>query len=149
MDTVRLPGSISYSWPSDVLAALNLQKRDIGIVGFTHCSVGKIERDVYIPLRIKQSVDTKQSDKYQLILLPGIELSEVLITLASVGADGSPLVFLKEGEALKYGYYPAERGIEIPISGLQASGIYYLEIGTTQRGGGTSVIELWFFHPGP
>jgi hypothetical protein len=149
MDTVRPPGSISYSWPSDVLAALNLQKKDIGIVGFTHCSVGKTEREVYVPLRIKRPVDAKRSDSYQIVLLPGVELSEVFITLAPVGSDGSPLAFLKKGEALKYGYYPAERGIEISISGLKASGIYYLEIGATLRGGGTSVIELWFFHPGP
>lgn len=148
MDTVRPPGSISYSWPSDVLTALDLQMNDIGIVGLTHCSVGKSEREVYVPLRIRQPVDAKRSSSYRLVLLAGVELAEVFITLAPVDTDGSLLDFLKNGIALKYGYYPAERGIEIPISGLKSPGIYYLEVGVTLRGGGTSAVDLWFLHAG-
>jgi hypothetical protein len=146
MDTVRPPDSLSYSWPSNILTALNIKKGDIGIVGITHCSVGKTERDVYIPLRFKGPVDAMRWGGYQLVILPGVELSELFITLATVGSDGRLRSFLKKGEALEHGYYPAQRGIAIPISDLKVSGVYYLEIGATLRGGGTSVVELWFFH---
>lgn len=56
--------------------------------------------------------------------------------------------FLRDGEALEYGYYPAERDITIPITGLEIPGVYYLEIGATLKGGGVTTVELWFYHLG-
>lgn len=148
MDTVVSPGSTTYTWPSDILAALSLQKKDIGVVGLTRYTVGGVERDIYLPLRIRQQGSQTQSGDYNLVVLPGVELTEVFLSLAPVGTDGRPHAFVREGEALGYGYYAAERVVEIPITGLKEPGIYYLEIGATLRGGGTTTVELWFFHPG-
>jgi hypothetical protein len=148
MDTVRPPGSTSYTWPLDILAALNLQRKDIGVVGLTRYAVGESERDVYIPLRIRQRGNLSQSGSYKLVLVPGVELTKMFISLVPVGTDGHPHAFLKADEALSLGFYPAERGIDIPLSGLTTPGICYLRIGATLSSGGTSTVEIWFYHPG-
>lgn len=146
MDTVRPPGESSFSWPLNILSALNIARKDIGVLGWTRLPVGETERTVYMPLRIHQQRNITQSSNYQLVILPGLELIEVYISLAIVGMNGNPRVFLKDAEALEYGYYPAERGIAVPISGLKETGIYFIEVGATMRGGGSSAIELWFYH---
>lgn len=146
MDTYRPAGNRSYLWPSGILASLKILKKDIGIVGLATFFIGQAEQNVYLPLRIRQNGTSSRTRDYTLLLLPGVQLSEVYISLASVGPDGRPANFIKQGERLGYGYYPAERGIEIPVSGLQGSGFYYLQIAATLRSGSSSSIELWFYN---
>jgi len=147
MDTVRAGNANSYRWPSGLLAALNIPKKHLGVVGWTRTVVGQIERSVYLPLRVSQRQQPRQLRRYQLVLLPGRELTEVFVSLATVGLDGQPALFLRDGEALGYGHYPAEWPIPISIPYPEAAGFYYLEIGATLSGGGVSAAELWFYHP--
>lgn len=147
MDTSQPPGTVSFNWTSGILASLNILKEDIGVLASTRYVVGKEQQDVYLPLRIKQEGNYNHSAIYQLTLLPGVELTEVYISLALVGTDGRLMPGIKNGEKLNYGYYPAERSIEIPISGLKAKGTYYIEINANLRGGGSSTVELWFYNP--
>lgn len=147
MDTSQPPGNKSYSWAVNVLASLNIRKPDIGVVGLTRYRVGQTEREVYLPLRISQAGRPIRTGRYTLILLPGVELAEVFVSLAPTGADGQPGKFIRDGEKLGYGYYPAERGVAIPLSGLPQAGIYYLEIGAALSSGGTTTVQLWFYHP--
>ena len=148
MDTMRPPGSTSYTWSTNILAAMNIPRQALGIVGWTRYSVGETKRDVYVPLQIIQQGNPIRSHNYQVVVLPGCELKEVYISLAPVSMDGHPGVFLRSEEVLGYGYYPANHGIPISISDLEAAGVYYLEIGATLTGGGSSTIEIWFYHPG-
>jgi hypothetical protein len=145
MDTFRPNRDKLYNWPIDILASLNIEKSDFGIVGIAQASIGQEKRDIYIPLRLSQD-GTVQINNYNLMLLPGVELKKVFISLALLGADGRPGKFIKDGEELKYGYYPAERSVQIPISGLKSEGIYYLEIGATLRNGGSSTLQILFYH---
>lgn len=147
MDSYQPLESRSYSWPIDVLSSIKVLKKDIGVVGVTEYSQGQKKQVVYLPLRISQTSKALRTNNYKLVLLPGVELTEVFISIARMGTDWHQEKFIKEGEKLGYGYYPAERGIEIPISGLKETGIYYLEIGATLRSGGTSTIELLFYYP--
>ncbi len=148
MDTVRPPSVTSYTWPSNILTALSIPRKNIGVIGWTQYTVGETKRNVYVPLRVSQQKDPMRRGTYQLVLLPGRELKEVFVSMATVGTDGHPKAFLRDGEALEYGYYPAERGIVIPISDVEAPGIYYLEIGAILRSGEATAVELWFYHPG-
>ena len=148
MDTVRPPADTSYLWPLPILAALNIPKKDIGVVGWTQYAVGDTKRSVYVPLRLSQQREPGRLGNYQLVLLPGRELTEVFVSLVAMGADGRPKSYLRNEEPLQYGYYPAGRGIMIPLAGLETAGIYYLEIGARLRGGGSTAAELWFYHPG-
>lgn len=149
MDTVRPMGSTSYRWPASILAGLNAGRPDIGIVGWTRHAVGQAERIVYVALRVWQRRKPVRSGTYQLVVLPDRELNEVYVSVASVGPDGRPTSFLQDGRALGYGYYPAGRPIAVPIAGLGRSGIYYVELGATVKGGGPTTTALWLHHPGP
>jgi hypothetical protein len=148
MDTVRSPEAQTFSWPVGLLAALAIPKQDIGVVGWTHYSAGKIEREIYLPLRINQKKGKSRLGTYTVVLLPGAELSEVYVSLATVGKDGHPETFLRDGIALGYNYYPADRRIDIPISDLKAPGLYYVEIGAKLKTGGSATVEFWMYHSG-
>ena len=145
MDTVLLPDSTSYQWPTNILAALNVSSQDIGVVGWI---TGQNEQDIYVPLRISQKTPPKPSLSYQVILMPGRELTELYISLAPVQDDGEFGAFIQDGEALGYGFYPAEQGIVFETPLLGEPGVYYLEIGATLRRGGSATIELLFYHAG-
>jgi hypothetical protein len=146
MDAVRPAGSKSFKWPSDLLAGLGINRSDLGVLGIAHVNAGGAERDVYLPLRITQSARAARNDGYQLVILPGVELREVFLTLASFHAGKATI--LKNAVPLGYGYYPADRAVEIPISRVPANGLYHLEIGATLRTGGASTAELWFYASG-
>jgi hypothetical protein len=145
MDAVELPEKTPFKWSPNVLASLNIPSGELGVVALTKYTWGKLERDVYLPVRVRQGGKAARTGAYKLVVVPGVELTEVFVTLAAAGAEGQVRTFLKDGEKLGYGYYPAERALEIPIVGLKASGVYYMQIGATMRGGGTSTIELWFY----
>jgi hypothetical protein len=148
MDTVRPGNTTSYTWPLDVLRALDKTRRDIGIVGWARYLLGDVERTVYLPLRISRHETTTRSQSYSVGLLPGVELHEIYLSLAAVSSDGELETFLRDGEPLNYGYYPAGRLISIPISSLSSPGFYYLEIGAELSTGGSSTLELWLYHSG-
>ena len=145
MDSFRPAATTSYSWSTNILASLNILKEDIGVIGTTRHAIGQVERDVYLPLRISPQSNAERTGTYNLVLLPGVELSEIHISIAPVGPGGHPQKFIRDNEKLGYGYYPAERIIEIPISKLNGTGIYYIEIGAALRSGGISTLELWFY----
>jgi hypothetical protein len=147
-DTARPAGSASYDWSPSVLQALELTKRELGVLAWYTQPVGNTKRDVYLPVRIGQQGAPARAQRYRLVLVPGTELTEVFVTLSSVKPDGRPGTFVLRDQPLKRGFYPADRGISVPIIGLQAPGLYYLEISATLRAGGSSTDRLWFYHTG-
>ena len=148
MDTVRPAATTSYEWSPGLLAALGVARVDLGVLGFARVRVGATERSVYVPLRIAQQSKPARARGYSLVVVPGVELAEVFVSVAAVGADGRPGSFLRDGQPLGYGSYPAERAVEIPISGLPAPGIYYLEVGAKRRTGETLSLAVWLYHAG-
>ena len=146
MDTVHPPDSSTYRWPSNVLASLNVGKKDIGIVGTTTLKLGETEKEIYLPVTLNQGKTTVTETGFHLLLLPGMELKEVYVSLAVTGADGKPAKWIKKAEKLGYGYYPAERAIGIPIKRLPEPGIYTVEIGATLINGGSASFNLWFYN---
>jgi hypothetical protein len=150
MDAVRSAGSASFQWPTDILAALEIPRRDLGVLGWMSYALGGVKREVYLPLRISQQGHAPQARTYHVVLWPGQELTEVFVSLAPMKADGSIGPFLpnQDGRPLKYGYYPAERAIEFDLPAPETPGIYYLEIGATPRKGGIITIPNWFYHAG-
>lgn len=146
MDSSQPADKTTFNWSTNVLASLKIEKNDIGIVGIARYLFGSVEKDIYVPLHVRQEGKSIENTSYNLVILPGTEMTEIFISLATVAANGEAQKFIKDGEQLKYGYYPAERSIYIPIPELQ-TGIYYLEIGATARNGGTSTAEIYFFYP--
>jgi hypothetical protein len=142
----RLPAaSHSYRWPTDVLAALHLTSSDIGVVAWTSRKIGTTVREMYLPLRIGEPAADREN-MYELLLIPGSELAEVFIGLASVGEDGAKRRVISEPKPLKYRFYPAGRAVRIPVGPLPSAGSYVLDIGATLRDGGAISHEIWFVH---
>ena len=135
----------SYKWPAEILRGLEIPQSDVGIAGWIRSHVGRINGDVYLPLRI--GAERARPETYTLVLLPSLALSEVYVSVAPVDANGRATKYIRDEEPLKYNYYPAELAIEIPISGLPAPGLYYVLIGADLQGGGSLTSELWFYHP--
>lgn len=150
MDTARPADAGSYRWPTNLLGELGITRKDLGVVAWTKLPVGATEEKVYLPLAISQGEGVAPSRAYRVVVWPGRELTEVFVSLAPVGSDGRVGPFARDEQPLKYGYYPADRGIaiDIPIAELKARGVYYLLIAATVRGGGPSSIPIWFYHPG-
>jgi hypothetical protein len=147
-DAIRPDGSTSYDWPVAMLRGLDLRKPELGIVAWTAEPVGGTPRDIHLPLRVGQASAPASARRYQLVLVPGAELIDIYLSLAPVQPDGQPGAFVQRDRRLERGYYPAERGIPIPIAGLTQPGVYYLQISATLRAGRSSTTRLWFYHPG-
>jgi hypothetical protein len=147
MDTVRGDRETTYHWPSALLAALDITKDELGVVSWTRHNIGGRPRDLYLPLRITRSKPspTKPAPSYELLIQPGRGLSEVFVSVASVGDDGRPARYLRDGKPLGLGYSPPGRPIVIAMDDLDQPGIYYVEIGAALDGGGTASRELWLY----
>lgn len=144
MDRWQAAGSRSYRWPTDVLAALKLTARDIGIVAWTKQKHGSGVREVYLPVRIGAAPRGRENI-YELVLVPGNELSEVFVALTSVRA-GDRRVQVSASKPLLYGIYPAGRSVRIPVGPLSDPGLYVVDISATLRDGGAVSHDFWFTH---
>jgi hypothetical protein len=144
MDT-HFKDSTRFTWSKNILAALNIRKKDIGVTCWTKLTFDGREIIVLLPLIIKQS-NAKGTPDYQLIVVPGTELKEVYVTLSNVDATGKTVSYLMDGEPLSYGYYPAGSGFSVPLSQIKKSGIYSLELGTKLRTGESASTEIYFYY---
>lgn len=148
MDTTRPADSTSFRWDTVILANFNISRNDLGVIGW----VERDERKVYLPLRITRGPTATRSDQYRLVLMPGQELQEVYVSIATVDSTGNPASFLPEydGKALDYGYYPAQQPIDLdlPLALLPQAGMYYVEVVARFKRGGSTATDFWFYHPG-
>jgi hypothetical protein len=148
MDTTRPPGDTSYQWPTHLLRTLGLRRTDLGVLGWTSLPVGGPPHDVYIPLRIQAPDSASPARRIQMVILAGVELNEVYVSLVPVREDGSAGTYLQRDQPLKYGYYPADRGVRIPLPVIERPGVYLVEVGATLRSGGSSTTRFWLYHSG-
>ena len=144
MDAAAGTGT-KFTWPVDVLRALGIHRRDIGVTAW----ISSAARDIHLPVRIRQGSAAPVQDKYQVSLYPAAELSEVYVTLSAVPANGAGKQVVRQSRALDYGYYPADRRIDFPLDKPEAAGIYVLEVGASLTAGGSANASFYFFHPGP
>jgi len=148
MDTAKPIAASSYLWPADVLQSLRISNADIGVTGSASAMLGGERREVLVPVRIGQRKPPARSTRYRIALWSSVELSDVFITLATAGPDGKPVKYLQRDENLAYGFYPAERAIDIRLKPLTARGIYYVGIAATRKRGGSLTSTFLLFHPG-
>jgi hypothetical protein len=144
MDSQRPAGSNAFDWPTDVLASLKLRGEEIGVVGLTDQRIGTRTEEVYVPLRVGER---RGGGPYVVLVVPGTELAEFYVTLAEVGLDGRDVRALKTDEPLRYGYYPAETRIRLPLQ-LDRPGLYRLQLGATIKRGGSTTRSVFFQHAG-
>ena len=149
MDATVREGEATYTWPTDILQALSISRNELGLLGWGSYKFSNgMVKDVYLPLRITQRPPANASSAYRIVIWPTQELTEVYVSVATLGADGSPKNFILDGKALGYGYYPKERGIHFDIPKPDKPGVYYLQIGASFGKGGVVNIEHLFYHAG-
>jgi hypothetical protein len=148
MDAVRPAGSNSFSWPADILVAQGIDRDDIGVLAWINRNVGDRKRTVLLPLRVRPPDERAGCGPYTMTVWTGPRLEEVFVTLAPIDADGRPGMAIWDARPLGWRYYPAESAIAIPLPELEASGFYYVKVAGERRGGGSSTVEAWLYHPG-
>lgn len=134
-----------WTWPSDVVAALELDASSLGVVAWTYLADPERTPPLYLPLRVG-SAPKPAVGSYTVIFVPGRELIEAYIHLKALASDGNEPVSILAGKALGYGYYPADRGVRFRLPELPATGIYQLEIGAQMVGGGATATSIDFYH---
>jgi len=145
MDTECAAGIKTYRWPVDVLAALGLSKRHIGVLASTLYRVGSVERSVLIPLRVSQQKAATRSQTYQLVIAPGARLQEVGFRISRLNADGTPRA-TSQYQKVAQAYYPAMFPVVVQIRRPAAAGLYLVEVGMTFTSGSSYVAALRFYN---
>jgi hypothetical protein len=148
METVRPAAATSYAWPTDVMRALDVTNADIGVVGTTLMQIGTGQRAVVVPLRVSQRKPATRSPRYRVTVWPSQELKDVFVTVALLGPDGKPKTYVQRDENIAYGFYPAERGIEIRLKALTTRGVYLVRVGATLASGGSATEQFTLYHAG-
>lgn len=121
--------------------------RNVGRVGWISHKIGEEIHEVYIPSSLWEKDKKPAYESYKIVLMPNREITEVFYGIGHVNEeDGKILDFNEEKSQARY--YPAGRPIELFLqkSKLGETGFYYLEIGATFRGGGSTTLEIWFYH---
>jgi hypothetical protein len=90
----------------------------------------------------------KRSTPRSLLLsvIPGVELSEVYVSVAPVDRDGRIGHMIQDGKALGYGYYPPGQPVAALIPAPVAKGLFYVEIAASMKAGGSVTLPVWFIN---
>jgi hypothetical protein len=148
METARPISGTHFDWPADVRAPLRIGSADIGLKGTSVITLNGARREVLVPLRIgRRSVP--RAARYRLTLLPSVGLGEVYLTVAATDGTGAPTQYLARDEKLGYGFYPADRPIDVRLPVLGAAGVYLVRLAATLERGGSATQSVLLFHPGP
>ncbi len=135
--------SLNYLQLENIDDIFNRDIRNVGIVGWISNQIGEEIHEVYIPSSLSEGA----YDSYKVVLMPNRELTEVFYGTGRVNEEDGEILDFSE-EKLPAKYYPAGRPIELFLqkSKLGETGFHYLEIGATFRGGGSTTLEIWFYH---
>ena len=144
METAQPIAASPYLWPPSVLQALRIGNTDIGVTGSAFPTLNGARREVLVPLRISQRKTPARSSTYRVTVWPSVELSDVFVTVATADSSGKPATYLQRDENLAYGFYPAERGVVVPLKPLAARGIYFVRIAATLKRGGSATSTFCF-----
>jgi len=146
MDRENPREATAYDWPSDVVRNIGLVKKEIGVLGWAAAAFGNTRREIYLPLRIGQSSRPSQATMYEVVVLPGAALKDMYYSLAPVGAEGRPGVFLKKNQSLGGSYYSAGQAVRLVLPELRNPGVYFLEVGAVLQDGRPATVTMWFYH---
>lgn len=143
MDTKVPAARKIYRWPTDVLASVDLNRDDLGLVAWTRLPGS---RTVYLPLRAGQG--TRAKDGYEVTLMPTKNLSEVRVTIARLDDQGKEVTKLRQNKELGYGYYPSDQPTIFTTGKLGPAGFYRISITATPKSGTSVQQDIEIYHAG-
>ncbi len=153
MDNPRDAGSEEWDWPTDFLASQQIEKNDIGVLGWTQQTVDGVDYNLFVPVRVTSpDAGVVAGDgSYELIVIPNVRLEEVYVSLAKVEKVGQhpQAEYIKSQEPLGQRVYATQRPIRIELSGFSETGIYFVEVTATRVAGGPVTMDpMWIYHSG-
>ncbi|MCP4548470.1 MAG: hypothetical protein GY835_18590 [bacterium] len=146
MDSKRPADKYSYVWPTSLLTSLNLRPSHLGIVATYRMPINGKDRDVLLPVTVRNPLSSKTAGVYLLRVLPGIELEELYLSLWRLTEDSQQVIV--KARALEYGYYPADRPIDIPLPDLSGEGLFRVDLGGETRTGRPAATKTWIYQCG-
>lgn len=139
--------SLNYLQLENINDIFNREIRNVGMVGWISHKIGQETHEVYIPSSIWEGKEKPAYDCYKVVLMPNRELTKVFYGTGHVNEEDGNILDYEQKE-LTAKYYPAGRPIELFLqkSNLGETGFYYLEVGVTFKGRGSTTLEIWFYH---
>lgn len=139
--------SLNYLQLENIDDIFSRDIRNVGRVGWISHKIGQETHEVYIPSSICGGEEQPAYESYKIVLMPNRELTKVFYEIGHVNEEDGKILDFNEGK-LQASYYPAGRPIDLFIqkSELGETGFYYLEVGATFRDGGSTTLEIWFYH---
>ncbi len=146
MDTQQSISSKVYTWPTNLLSRLNITESQVGWTAKTTSEVNGKFMDIYIPIMIDSNQNTVISEKYELVIFPGVELREVYISVVAIEFSSDFEKEIITNKKLERKKFFAKQVINIPITGIKESGLYRVDIDVAREFGGTSNKSIIFYN---
>lgn len=145
MESARPVGANAYRWPTTILSAEKIPRRDLGIIGRIRPEAGRGD-PIYVPLRVYRRQTLPRCGSYDLVFWPGERLSEVFLSVTPLDqySAGKPVM---DAVPLAQGFYPAESPIRVSLKqgDLGPAGLYRLRVAARLASGGTSTRDYTVF----
>lgn len=150
MDTEVPAESRRFRWPVELLAALDLGRPEIGVVGWTtddRCQ----GTETYLPLRIHSSGSSGASDAatptaYEVVVVPGEKLREIFLTVSPAPGEEGPSPPLVVDKPLGYGFYPPREPTLFSLDAPDTPGLYRVDLAARFHRGGSTTETFCFYH---
>ena len=147
MDAETTSAGLPLRWPPQLLKALTLTRRDIGLLAWSEQRIGGELRRVLIPVRLRRSHAEPQAapmaTPWQLTVLPVDELNELYFSVTPLDERGADGPALTQDRALGLSYYPPYRPVAITLPTLGGRGVYRIDISADLRAGGSATDRIW------
>ena len=149
MDTQVTKGDTLYRWPIDILSALKINDKKLGVIAWMNIKLADQIRRVHIPIKISQTKAVNILKSLTVIIQSASPLSETYYSLSEMDLQGRMIRMLVDGKALEHGFYPRMEGIRFTLDERKKQGLYLLEITAVQQSGVNSdPVEFWFYSGG-
>lgn len=124
MDAHKSYSVATLDWQTDVLRALHLDFKDLGLFAYTSAKIGGAMWQVYLPLDI--GTPREGPSTYEVTLVPGTALADLSWQCSKLGSDGLPSQRVN-GDKLKRSF-PAAEPIRLQLPIPPNEGYFYVEI---------------------
>ncbi|MEL7059896.1 MAG: hypothetical protein AAGN46_07710 [Acidobacteriota bacterium] len=146
MDSELPAGNGVMLWPSAVLAALQLERLDVGVLGWGRRELPSAgSTSIYLPLSVAPDggAAASERDVLRLVVVPSERLEEIYLSVV----DPEQPQAVIERHALAYGYYPARMPTVIEFPAPPRAGFYRLEIDASlyRDRDRLATEHLWFY----
>jgi hypothetical protein len=145
MDKIMANNPGKYEWPLDIVYALGLSAKDVGIICRTKMTIGNREKVLYYPVRLMEN----ERASYQAVFRSDSHLRDLTFSLAELDPEnGFPSRFIYQSKKIAADYITGNL-ITIDLSKLGSPGYYLLTIKAVNVSGGLPTGQtIWFFYDG-